>query len=396
MTGDPTTSTDFGNISETEADVLQRVISILRPDEGAQDGFAVSIEHGRRVWHHHRASLTFVLTGEPIDGSGRCIVPARLLSEAAHILLINPDARLTVTDSMVHFGIGHHRLTFAAGERELAPMPKPVFATSATVSGSDLYFALSTHCRPPYVMDPAQLDGVQHVVRMGIRAGELVTATDWSGAGCFTGQSVIPAETSGAEWTVAVELHPMIRVFDLLARFDVLDDGPLGSDWQIEMNDEDDGFLAISCGPVRFLIDRVPVGVEAAIPLIAERLGEALEIPIGVLDKTTIQFEHRAERVCCEVFEGPDHRARFTIPVHALPSGSPEVAGAVLQEINAFNESHLGAFGFVDGDTVYACVVLPLSLGTVPATPVTVEGLVRDAGTLRECVQMAEAVSVRS
>ena len=63
MTGDPTTSTDFGNISETEADVLQRVISILRPDEGAQDGFAVSIEHGRRVWHHHRASLTFVLTG---------------------------------------------------------------------------------------------------------------------------------------------------------------------------------------------------------------------------------------------------------------------------------------------------------------------------------------------
>jgi hypothetical protein len=45
---------------------------------------------------------------------------------------------------------------------------------------------------------------------------------------------------------------------------------------------------------------------------------------------------------------------------------------------------------------VYACVVLPLSLGTVPATPVTVEGLVRDAGTLRECVQMAEAVSVRS
>lgn len=396
MTGDPTTPTDFGCISLTEADVLQRVISILKPNEGAQDGFVVHIEDGRRVWHHHRASLTFVLTGEPVDGSGRCVVPARLLSEAAHILHLNPDARLTVTDSTVHFGFGRHQVTMATGEREVAPVPKPVFTTSATVSGSDLYFALSTHCRPPYVMDPAQLDGVQHIVKVGIREGELVIATDWTGAGCFTGQSVVPAETSGAGWTVAVELHPLIRIFDLLAHFEVLDDGPLGPDWQVEMNDGDDGYLRISSGPVQFLVDRAPVGVEAAIPRIAETLGEALETTIEVLDKTTIQFEHREERLCCEVFAGPDHRARFTIPVHVLPSGSPDVVGAVLQEINAFNESHLGAFGFVDGDTVYACLVLPLSPATVPATPMAVEGLVREAGTLRECVQMAEAVSVRS
>lgn len=396
MTGDTTTPIDFGCISETEADVLQRVTSILKPDEGARDGFVVSIEDGRRVWHHHRASLTFLLIGEPADGSGRCVVPARLLSEAAHILHLNPDARLTVVDSTVHFGIGRHRVMMATGEREPAPVPKPVFASSATVGGSDLYFALSTHCWPPYVTDPAQLEGVQHVVRMGVRAGELVIATDWSGAGCFSGQSAIPAETSGAEWTVAVELHSLIRIFDLLVRFDVLDDGPLGSDWRIEMNDEDDGYLRISCGPVQFLVDRVPVGVEAAIPVIAERLGEALGIPVEVLDRTTIQFEHRTERVCCEVFEGPDHRARFTIPVHVLPSGAADVVGPVVQEINAFNESHLGAFGFVDGDTVYACAVLSLSPGTVPTTPKVVEGLVREAGTLRECVQMAEAVSLRS
>lgn len=395
MTDVPTTTVDFGCLGLEELDVLQRVVPILQPDEGARTGFVVSIEDGRRVWSHHRAGFAFTLIGEPADGTGRCVVPARLLSEMAHITHLNPDARLTVVDSTVHFGIGHHRLTMGSSDQEPTPVPQPSFSTSATVSGTDLYFALTTHCRRPYVKEAAQLDAVEHVMTMDIRAGEVVATMDWSGAGCFGGRSAIPATTSGPEWTFAVGLHPMTRVYDLLANLDVLGDGLLGSEWVIEMNDEDDDYLGLSCGPVRLVIERVPFGIEAAIPEIAEHLHEALGISVDVLDRTSVKFEYQTEQVCCEVFDGPDQRARLTIPIHTISPGSPDAMVAVLQELSAFNESHLGAFGFVDDGTVYACHVLLLSPRMLSLMAPAVVGLVVDAAELRECVQMAEAVSIR-
>lgn len=396
MTDVPTTTLDFGCLGLAELDVLQRVVPILQPDEGAGTGFVVGIEDGRRVWSHHRAGVAFTLTGEPADGSGRCVVPARLLSEVAHIAHLSPGARLTVVDSTVHFGIGHHRLTMRSSDQEPSPVPEPSFSTSATVSGTDLYFALGTHCRRPYVKDAAQLDVVEHVMTMGVRPGEVVATMDWSGAGCFDGTSAIPAATSGPEWTVAVGLHQMIRVFDLLAYLDVLDDGPLSSEWLVEMNDGEDGYLSLTCGPIRLVIERVPFGVQTAIPAIVEQLRETLDVSVEVFEKTSVTFEYQEEHVCCEVFDGPDHRARLTIPIHSVSPGSPDAMVAVLQELSAFNESHLGAFGFLDDGTVYACHVLPLSPQTLSLIPPAVIGLVCDAAEMRECVQMAEAVSVRS
>lgn len=389
MTTADVTTVDFGEIEPLELEILAHVRNCLRPSEYRGGGITVGLEGGRRTWRLREGGLSCCITADSAVGHARSVVPSVMLYEALHIARVNKGARLTVRDGIVSFGRYPHVVSVPEGVGPIEPVPTPTFRTTATVARMDMVWALTTATRMPAQSHDRPCKPIESIVQLGVGVRDFWAVMDRTAAGYSETRSSIPATVEGPRWNGAVGLDELTRIVDMLH---ALDDGcppEQGGDWRIEVGDEADSAIRLSCGDIEFVLDRVPAGMEMALPDIARVCSDLVTIPPVIVDRTTLQLHYDDEDVTCEVFEGWDHRARFTVPVvHEIPDEGP-VHHAILREINAHNESHLGGQGVLDEGTLYAQFVLPLAPATVPFAVEVVEHLVRDAKVLRQSVSLA-------